>query len=93
LALDNVSRRPRESIMGYGLDSELITDELDRFLVGLGERYRGISEAAAAARAEYWALKSEPDAQLAELESTHRQWQRLEYRRYEIASQIDHLAD
>jgi len=93
LALDNVSRGPRESIMDYGLDSELITDELDRFLVGLGERYRGISQAAGAARAEYWALRSEPDTQLAELESTRRQWQRLEYRRYEIASQIDHLAD
>ena len=79
--------------MGYGLDSELVADELDRFLASLGQRYRGASEAAAAARAEYWALTSEPDAQLAELESTRRQWQRLEYRRYEIASQIDHLAD
>lgn len=79
--------------MGYGLDSELVVDELDRFLASLDQRYRGASEAAGAARAEYWALKSEPDAQLAELESTRRQWQRLEFRRYEIASQIEHLAD
>ena len=79
--------------MGYGLDSELLADELDRFLLGLSQRYQGASEAAAAARAEYWAIKSEPDAPLAELESTRRQWQRLEYRRYEITSQIDRLGD
>jgi hypothetical protein len=79
--------------MGYGLDSELVADELAQFLTSLSQRYRGASAAAAAARAEYWALKSEPDTQLAELESTRRQWQRLEYRRYEIASQIDHLGD
>ena len=79
--------------MGYGLDSELVADDLDRFLASLGQRYRSASEAAAAARADYWALRSEPDAQLAELESTRRQWQRLEYRRHEIATQIDHFAD
>ena len=77
--------------MGYGLDSELVADELAQFLASLNQRYRGASAAAAAARAEYWALKSEPDTQLAELESTRRQWQRLEYRRYEIATQLDHL--
>jgi len=79
--------------MGYGLDSELQADELARFLATLSQRYRGASEAAAAARAQYWALRSEPDAQLAELESTRRQWQRLEYRRYELASQIDGLEE
>src|SRR5260221_10998871 len=88
-----IYRGLRETTMGYGLDSELLADDLDRFLATLSQRYRGASAAAAAARAEYWALRSEPDAQLAELESTRRQWQRLEYRRYEIASQIEHLAE
>lgn len=79
--------------MGYGRDNELVADDLERFLASLSQRYRGASEAVAAARAEYWVLKSEPDTQLAELESARRQWQRLEYRRSEIASQIDHLGD
>jgi chromosome segregation ATPase len=79
--------------MGYGLDAELVADERVEVLASLNQRYRGAREAAAAARAEYWALKSEPDTQLAELESTRRQWQRLEYRRHEIASQIGQLQD
>lgn len=77
--------------MGYGLDSELVEDELDRLLATLNRRYRAASEAAGAARAEYWALRQDTDTPLDQLEVTQFQWQRLEYRRHEIASQIDHL--
>jgi hypothetical protein len=48
-------------------------------------------KAALAARAEFWALRQEQDTPLEQLEFTERQWQRLEFRRHELASQIDHL--
>jgi hypothetical protein len=79
--------------MGYGLDQELVEDELDRFLATLNRRYQTASAAAGAARAEYWALKCDTDTPMTQLETTHRQWQRLEVRRHEIAVQIEHLAD
>jgi len=78
--------------MGYGLDSEVVEDELDRFLAMLNRRYRTASEAAGAARAEFWALRGDTEVEPGQVEVTHRQWQRLEQRRREIALQIDHLA-
>lgn len=78
--------------MGYGLDREMVEDELDRCLATLNRRHQSASEAAGAARAEYWALKSEGETPLGQLEMTHRQWQRLEQRRHEIALQIDQVA-
>ena len=77
--------------MGYGLDNEIVDDELDRLLATLDRRYRAASAAAGAARAEYWALRHDTDTPLDQLEMTQFQWQRLEYRRHEIANQIDHL--
>jgi len=77
--------------MGYGLDSEVAADELDQLLARLDRRYRSASAAALAARGEYWALRQEHDTPLEQLELTERQWQRLEFRRHELASQIDHL--
>ncbi|HVN99682.1 MAG TPA: hypothetical protein VMT49_06555 [Steroidobacteraceae bacterium] len=77
--------------MGYGLDSEVAADELDQLLATLDRRYRSASEAANAARAELWALRHEADTPLQELESTERQWQRLEIRRRELAGQIESL--
>ena len=77
--------------MGYGLDSEAATDELEQLLATLDRRYRSASAAAFAARAEYWALRHEHDTPLEQLELTERQWQRLEFRRHELESQIDHL--
>lgn len=77
--------------MGYGLDGEIVEGELDRLLAVLNRRYRSATEAAGAARAEYWALRHETDAPRDPLEMTELQWQRLEYRRHEIASQISHL--
>jgi hypothetical protein len=77
--------------MGYGLDSEVAADELEQLLVTLDRRYRSACAAALAARAEYWALRQEDDTPLEQLELTERQWRRLEYRRHELAGQIDHL--
>jgi hypothetical protein len=77
--------------MGYGLDSEVATDELAQLLATLDRRYRSASAAALGARGEYWALRQEHDAPLEQLELTERQWQRLEIRRHELATQIDHL--
>jgi len=77
--------------MGYGLDSEVAVDELDQLLAKLDRRYRSASAAANAARAEFWALRHEAETPLNELESTERQWQRLEIRRQELAGQIEQL--
>jgi hypothetical protein len=77
--------------MGYGLDCEGAADELEQLLATLDRRYRSASAAALAARGEYWALRQESDTPLEQLELTERQWQRLEFRRHELASQIDHL--
>lgn len=77
--------------MGYGLDSEVAADELDQLLATLDRRYRSLSEAADAARAEFWALRHESDTPLTQLESSAQQWQRLEYRRQQLAGQIEQL--
>lgn len=77
--------------MGYALDNEVVADDLEQLLAKLDWRYRTASNAANAARAEYWALRQESDTPLRQLESTELQWQRLEIRRQEIASQIEQL--
>lgn len=77
--------------MGYGLEWEVATDELEQLLATLDRRYRSASEAAKSARAEYWALRQETDTPLRQLESTELQWQRLEHRRQEIAGQIEQI--
>jgi hypothetical protein len=77
--------------MGYALESEVAADELEQLLATLDRRYLSASAAALAARGEYWALRQEHDTPLEQLELTERQWQRLEFRRHELASQIDHL--
>src|SRR5260221_3223769 len=61
-----ISRGLRETTMGYGLDSELLADDLDRFLATLRQRYRGASAAAAAARPYCWRLRSHPNSKIAQ---------------------------
>ena len=79
--------------MGFGLDTEIAQDDLDRFIAQLNQHYLSASAAAGGARAVYWALRSEPDTPVGHLEETHLQWRWLEYRRYALAAKLNRLVD
>jgi hypothetical protein len=48
--------------MGYELDAEVPDDEPDRLLAKLNRRYGQGAQSAGPGCAEYWALRSGPDA-------------------------------